>query len=83
MRSKTNSYCGVSQVGLVVNVQPVAARRSYLRNEDLDASGLISDDAIRTVDETAKTLLALVEHRVEPFGDAGLPWLHGLGHSAT
>ena len=49
----------------------------------LVASGLVSDDEVRAVNETAKTLLTLVEHRVEPFGHAALPWLHSLGHSQT
>lgn len=48
----------------------------------LAGSGLISDDAVRTVNETARTLLSFVEDRVEPFGDAALPWLRSLGTKA-
>ena len=44
----------------------------------LAGSGLISDGEIRTVGETARTLLPLVEDRMEPFGCAALPWLHSL-----
>jgi protein associated with RNAse G/E len=49
----------------------------------LVGSGLISDDAVRAVEETARSLLALVEHRVEPFGHAALPWLDSLHHART
>ena len=44
----------------------------------LAGSGLLSDDEIRAVGETARTLLPLVEDRMEPFGWAALPWLHSL-----
>lgn len=44
----------------------------------LVASGLVDDDEVRAVRETASALLPLVEHRAEPFGDAALPWLGGL-----
>jgi protein associated with RNAse G/E len=44
----------------------------------LAGSGLISDDEIRAATETARTLLPLVEDKVEPFGYAALPWLQSL-----
>ena len=44
----------------------------------LAGSGLISKDEIRTVSEAARTLLPLVEDRMEPFDCAALPWLHSL-----
>jgi protein associated with RNAse G/E len=49
----------------------------------LIASGLVSEDEVRSVTEAAKTLLALVEGRTESFGHAALSWLHSLGHVAT
>ena len=58
-------------------------RAGVVDQDDWDllvGSGLVSDDAVRTVEETARILLPLVEHRVEPFGDAGLTWLDSLGH---
>ena len=49
----------------------------------LVGSGLISPDAVRTVEQTARSLLILVEHRVEPFGHAALAWLDVLRHTPT
>lgn len=46
-------------------------------------SGLLSSSEIRSVSNTAETLLPLLEHRVEPFGSAALAWLHKLGRSST
>ena len=43
--------------------------------------GLIYPDEVRTVEETARSLLTLVEHRVEPFGHAALAWLDVLRHA--
>jgi protein associated with RNAse G/E len=48
--------------------------------DSLAASGLISDHAIATAEATAHSLLPLVQHRSEPFGDAALPWLRSLRH---
>ncbi|WP_158068462.1 DUF402 domain-containing protein [Serinicoccus sp. CUA-874] len=47
----------------------------------LAGSGLIVDEAVRAAEETARSLLPLVERQVEPFGHAALPWLHGLDRS--
>lgn len=49
----------------------------------LVGSGLVSHDEVRGVEETAESLLTLVEHRVEPFGQAALTWLHSLRHAPT
>ncbi len=46
--------------------------------ELLAGSGRISEDEILTVNETARTLLQLVEDRRESFGCAALPWLRSL-----
>lgn len=51
--------------------------------ELLAGSGLISDEAVRVVEESARSLLPLVERKVEPFGHAALPWLHTLDRSQT
>lgn len=47
----------------------------------LAGSGLIVDEAVRAAEETARSLLPLVERQVEPFGHAALPWLHSLDRS--
>lgn len=49
----------------------------------LVGSGLVSHDEVRGVEETAESLLTLVEHRVEPFGQMALTWLHSLRHAPT
>lgn len=53
--------------------------------DDWDAlvrSGLISDEVVRTVEKTARTLLTLIEQQVEPFGEAALPWLRSVNRAS-
>lgn len=47
--------------------------------EVLVGSGLVSDDEVRAVEETATTLLTLVERKIEPFGQVAQTWLRSLG----
>ncbi len=49
--------------------------------DTLVGSGLVSDVEIRNVEETARSLLTLVERRVEPYDRAALWWLHRLDAS--
>lgn len=46
--------------------------------EALVAADLLSDDEVITAEGAARSLLPLVEDRVEPFGAAALPWLRSL-----